>query len=196
MPSAVRAIGRVMETTPLKTTISAVRKAVGFVAFVSLGINLLMLSSAIYMMQVYDNVLTSRNIDTLILLSVIVAFALIVLGVLDGLRAQMMVRVAGWFEQQLSAPVMASAIAAGVRGGGSTAQGLRDLASLRAYIASPNVLPLFDAPFAPVFLAIIFLAHPLLGTIAFAGMVLRIPLRSAASRCIWNACPFTCASLC
>ena len=172
MPSAVRAIGRVMETTPLKTTISAVRKAVGFVAFVSLGINLLTLSSAIYMMQVYDNVLTSRNIDTLILLSVIVAFALIVLGVLDGLRAQMMVRVAGWFEQQLSAPVMASAIAAGVRGGGSTAQGLRDLASLRAYIASPNVFPLFDAPFAPVFLAIIFLAHPLLGTIAFAGMVL------------------------
>ncbi len=161
-----------MENTPLKTTVSAARKAVGLVAFVSLGINLLMLSSAIYMMQVYDNVLTSRNIDTLILLSAIVVFALVVLAILDGLRTQMMVRVAGWFEQQLSSPVMSSAIAAGARSGGATAQGLRDLASLRAYIASPNVFPLFDAPFAPVFLAIIFLAHPLLGMIALVGMVL------------------------
>lgn len=160
-----------MQKPPLTAAMSACRRAFAVVAVISLGINVLMLTSAIYMMQIYDRVLTSRSVDTLIMLSIIVFIALTVLAFLDGLRTQMMVRVGGWFDRQLSASTLSSGMARSLTRGNATAQGLRDLSALRNYIGSPSVFPLFDAPFAPVFLAAIFLIHGTLGWIALGGAV-------------------------
>jgi len=161
-----------MRDSLISRSMGACRRAFYFVAVISLGINILMLSSAIYMMQVYDRVLTTRNVDTLIVLSIIILFALVVLALLDGIRNQTMVRIGGWLDRQLSGATLASSISVGLVSGGSTAQGLRDLSSLRGYMASPSVFPLFDAPFAPIFLLAIFLIHPTLGWIAVTGAVI------------------------
>jgi PrtD family type I secretion system ABC transporter len=160
-----------MQQTLISKSMASCRRAFSLVAIVSLCINLLMLSSALYMMQVYDRVLTTRNVDTLVVLSVIVIFALVVLAVLDGLRNQTMVRVGGWLDKQLSGSTLASSVTQGLVSGGATAQGLRDLSALRAYLGSPGVFPLFDAPFAPLFLAAIFMIHPVLGWISLAGAI-------------------------
>lgn len=158
-----------MKNSLISKTMASCRRAFYLVAVVSLCINVLMLSSAIYMMQIYDRVLTTRNVDTLLVLSAIVIFALLVLAILDGLRNQSMVRIGGWLDRQLSGSALASSVAAGLASGGTTAQGLRDLSALRGYMASPSVFPLFDAPFAPVFLVVVFLIHPTLGWIALVG---------------------------
>ena len=160
-----------MHQSLISNAMASCRRAFYLVAVISLCINLLMLSSAIYMMQVYDRVLTTRNVDTLLVLSAIILFALAVLAVLDGLRNQIMVRIGGWLDHQLSNPALASSVAAGLLSGGTTAQGLRDLSALRSYMGSPSVFPLFDAPFAPIFLAAIFLIHPTLGWIAVVGAI-------------------------
>jgi len=158
-----------MQKSLISQTMSTCRRAFYLVAVVSLCINVLMLTSALYMMQVYDRVLTTRNVDTLLVLTVIVVFALIVLGLLDGLRNQSMVRIGGWLDRRLSASTLSSSVETGLVSGGTTAQGLRDLSSLRTYMGSPGVFPLFDAPFAPVFLLAIFIIHPDLGWIASVG---------------------------
>ena len=165
-----------MVENPLAIEMSSCRRAFALIAVLSLCINVLMLSSAIYMMQVYDRVLTTRNIDTLLVLSMIVVFALVVLAIFDGLRTQLMVRIGGWLDGRLSDSTLASSISVGLVSGGTSAQGLRDLSSLKGYIGSPSVFPLFDAPFAPVFLLTIFLIHPMLGWISTIGAVILFAL--------------------
>ena len=133
-------------------------------------VNVLMLSVPIYMMQLYDRVLSTRSVDTLVALSVMVAAALVVLGLLDALRNRIVARVGGWLERELGGTVLSGAVADALRvGGGVSAQGLRDLSTVRGYAGSNSVIPLFDAPWAPIFVTIIFLIHPILGWIAVGG---------------------------
>ena len=151
---------------------TACRRVWAGVALFSACLNVLMLSVPLYMMQVYDRVLATGNIDTLLALTVMVAAALLVLGILDALRARVMVRVGAWLDRELGTPVLAGAVADALRsGGGVSAQGLRDLSTVRSFLGGTGVMPLFDAPWTPVFLAIIFLIHPLLGWIALGGAI-------------------------
>ena len=136
------------------------------VALISACVNLLMLAVPLYMMQIFDRVLTTSHIDTLIVLTAMVAGALVVFGLLDALRGRILARVGVWLEGELGAPVLSGAVADALRvGGGVSAQGLRDLAAVRSYVGGPSVTPLFDAPWAPAFLAVVFLIHPVLGWI-------------------------------
>ena len=151
---------------------SACRRAWAGVALFSAVLNLLMLSVPLYMMQIYDRVLTTRSVDTLLALSLMVAGALAVLGLLEALRRRVAVRAAAWLDRRLSAAVLQGSVRESLRGGGSvSAQGLRDLAAVRDYVGGPAVLPLFDAPWAPLFLACVFLVHPLLGWIGLGGAI-------------------------
>lgn len=135
----------------------------------SFGVNILMLASPIYMMQVFDRVVPTGNTDTLLVLSGMAVMALIVLGMLDEVRGRMLIRVGDWVERAFSPEVVAS----GVRVASSTmqpsAQGLRDLATIRQFVGSPALLPLIDAPWVPVFLVIVYLIHPWLGHVALVG---------------------------
>ena len=154
----------------LKRAMSACRRVWVGVGLFSACLNLLMLSVPIYMMQLYDRVLATRNVDTLLALTVMVAAALVILGLLDALRGRVLARVGGWLDRQLGGSVLSGTVADALRaGGGVSAQGLRDLATVRGYLGGPAITPLFDAPWAPVFIAIIFLIHPILGWIAIGG---------------------------
>ena len=156
----------------LKRAMTACRRVWVGVALFSACLNMLMLSVPLYMMQLYDRVLATRNVDTLLVLTVMVAVALVILGLLDALRGRVMVRVGGWLDRELGGLVLSGSVADALHAtSGASAQGLRDLATVRGYLGSPGVMPLFDAPWAPVFLAIIFLIHPVLGWIGLGGAV-------------------------
>lgn len=159
----------------LRRAMAACRRVWSGVAVFSACLNLLMLTVPLYMLQVYDRVLTTANVDTLLALSGLVFVALTAFGLLDAVRSRILARVGVWLDRELGSAVLAGAVAEARRAaGGVSAQGLRDLATLRAYVGGAGVLPLFDAPWAPVFLAIVFVIHPVLGWIGIGGAVLLI----------------------
>ena len=157
----------------LKGAMASCRRVWLGVAAFSAFLNLLMLAVPLYMMQIFDRVLTTGHIDTLLVLTAIVAGALIAFGLLDAVRGRILARAGAWLEGELGGRVLSGAVSDALRaGGGVSAQGLRDLAAVRAYVGGPSVTPLFDAPWAPVFLAVVFLIHPVLGWIGLGGALL------------------------
>ena len=154
----------------LSGALSGCRRAWAGAAVFSACLNVLMLSVPLYMMQVYDRVLTTGSLDTLLALTAIAAGALSVYGLLEALRLRVLARTGAWLDRELGSPVLAGSVSAALgAGGGVSAQGLRDLAAVRGYLAGAAVTPLFDAPWAPVFLFLVFLVHPVLGWIGLGG---------------------------
>ena len=158
---------------PLTQALAACRRVLVVVALFSACVNLLMLSVPMYMLQVYDRVLTTGNVDTLLALSAMVVVALATFGLLDAVRQRILARAGAWLDRRLGSPVLAGAVSEARRSGGRvSAQGLRDLATLRGYLGGAGIMPLFDAPWSPVFLVIVFVIHPLLGMIGLGGALL------------------------
>ena len=172
-----------MTTQPadaLKRAMASCRRVWFGVALISAFVNLLMLAVPLYMMQIFDRVLTTGHVDTLIVLTAMVAGALVAFGLLDALRGRILARAGAWLEGELGGPVLAGAVSDALgSGGGVSAQGLRDLAAVRGYVGGQSVTPLFDAPWAPVFLAVVFLIHPVLGWIGLGGALLLAGLAAA-----------------
>jgi len=141
-----------------------------FAAFFSLVINALLLVPPIYMLQVFDRVLTSRSEETLVYLTVGGLSALVVMALLDMVRARLLGVVGAALDRRLGPRVLDGLIAQTARLGGSAyVNGLRDVNTLRTFLGGPGLLALFDAPWLPFFLLIIFLFHPLLGAVALTG---------------------------
>ena len=138
----------------------------------SLGVNLLMLTSPIYMMQVFDRVMSSRSIETLAMLSAMALLALAAMAALEAARGRLLSHLGDWAHERLGA----AAFARGLRSGGGVGSALRDLQLLRQFFAGPSLPPLLDAPWAPLFLLVVFLIHPLLGVVATAGAALLLGL--------------------
>ena len=149
---------------------SCLRALVWLLLF-SLGINLLILASPIYMMQVFDRVLSSGRFETLIYLTVIAGIAVFVMGIVETARGRFLIRVGDWLDHRLSGHVIASALTARLAGHAGSAQPLRDLATLRSTMASPSVNAVIDTPWVPAFIVIIWLMHPLLGLIALGAAI-------------------------
>lgn len=142
----------------------------------SIVINLLMLTMPIYMLQVYDRVITTGHLETLISLTLIAIGAFLALGVLDMLRSTIGVRTACWFEEQLSPVFLSISVQAQLKGRPLGIQPLRDLSEIRALIASPSLNIFFDAPWVPIFVILIWLLHPALGVLAICGALLLLLL--------------------
>ncbi|MGH6691839.1 MAG: type I secretion system permease/ATPase, partial [Gammaproteobacteria bacterium] len=141
-------------------------------AFFSLLINLLMLVPALFMLQVFDRVVTSRSRETLVMLAVLAVGALLFMAFLDVIRTRLLTRAGVALEKLLGPKVLADMVRRGASPGPKDAQhGLRDVAAVRAFLTGPGIVALFDAPWVPIFVAIIYLFHPLLGAIALAGAV-------------------------
>jgi PrtD family type I secretion system ABC transporter len=140
------------------------------IAAFSLAINLLTFVAPLYMMQLFDRVLSSRSLDTLIMLTLIACAALAVLSLIDGIRSQMLARIGTWLSDRLGPRIVGGALHAVLRGDGARAgQGLRDLATLRGFLTGPAITPLMDVPWAPIFLLALFALHPVLGCVGLAG---------------------------
>ncbi|MCR9111812.1 MAG: type I secretion system permease/ATPase [Rhodobacteraceae bacterium] len=141
-----------------------------FVGIFSFFVNLLMLTGPIYMLQVYDRVLGSRSVETLIALSVLVAFLYGMMGLLDYARGRIMGRVAARFQARLDRRVFDAVIRkAALAPDERTETGLRDLEAVQRLMSSPVLMSIFDMPWTPFFLAGIWLFHPWLGILALVG---------------------------
>ena len=143
----------------------------------SLWINLLMLTSSIYMMQVFDRVLISRSGETLVMLSVIAIVALSTMAALDIIRTRIMFKVGAWLDDQISPVVLGMSITVGLgREGRKTSEKLRDLSEVKTFLSGASAIPILDAPWMPVFLGFMFMLHPLLGWVAVCGAVVLLVL--------------------
>jgi ATP-binding cassette subfamily C protein len=153
---------------------SIARRTLIAVAVFSVFVNLLMLTLPLYLFQLSDRVLTSRSLDTLLMLTML-AFGFIgVLSLLDILRRQVLGRLATNFETILGGPVLASIVTTSKASDSASIQTLRSLHQAKSFISSAVMLLLFDAPLAPIYFAAVFLIHPDLGFIALAAGVLLI----------------------
>lgn len=140
------------------------------VAVFSFFANLLMLTGPIYMLQVYDRVLGSRLVSTLIALTLLVAFLYGMMGILDHARARIMGRVGARFQARLDRRVFDAVLRkSSTRPEQRSATGLRDLESVQRMMTSPALMALFDIPWTPVFLIGIAIFHPWLGYLAIVG---------------------------
>ena len=146
--------------------------AFSLVLLFSLFVNLLILTSPIYMMQVYDRILTTGQVETLVFLSLMAVVALTVLGLLDGVRGFLLIRLGRYLDIALRDTVLTQAIAHSRRTGQNQRRLMDDLGTMRNYLGSPSVLPFIDAPWVPFFIIIIALLHPWLGILAVVSAVL------------------------
>ncbi|PZW49130.1 ATP-binding cassette subfamily C protein/ATP-binding cassette subfamily C protein EexD [Humitalea rosea] len=156
----------------LTAAISACKRQFWTVGLFSGVVNLLQLTVSLYMMQVFDRVLATRSLDTLYYLTAIALLAISVLALLEAVRSLVMQRVAAWIEQRVAPESFSRAIEAQLRGRPYRMEALRDLAVCRGWLGSPGALALYDVPWVPIYLAVIFLLHPVLGWIALGGAVL------------------------
>jgi ATP-binding cassette, subfamily C, type I secretion system permease/ATPase len=158
----------VRNPTPLNDAVKAARAALVPAAVFSLFINLLALVSPLYMLQVYDRVLGSRNEWTLVFLTVIAVFLYLVYGSLEVLRARVLVRGGARFENMLRSPLFEASFMAtlGRRSGAGDAQAFRDADVVREFLTGVAVLAFFDIPWVPLFVAAAFLLHPIFGWLA------------------------------
>ena len=165
--------------TPLRRALRACRKQFMVVGLFSGAVNLLQLTTSIYMMQVFDRVLTTRVLDTLLYLSLIAGAAVLVLAMLEAARGQIMQRVGAWIENRVAPEGFVRAIESTLRGRPYRMEALRDLAVCRGYLGSPGALSLYDVPWVPIYIAVIFLLHPVMGWIALGGALILFALTMA-----------------
>ncbi len=158
--------------TPLRRALAACRKQFIMVGLFSGVVNLLQLTTSIYMMQVFDRVLATRVLDTLLYLSLIAGAAVLVLALLEAVRSQVMQRIGTWLEHRVAPEGFVRAIESTLRGRPYRMEALRDLAICRGYLSSPSALSLYDVPWVPIYIAVIFALHPTMGWIALGGALI------------------------
>jgi PrtD family type I secretion system ABC transporter len=153
------------------------RPIVAYAAAFSLVINLLLLAPALYMLQVFDRVLTSRHEETLLMLTLGTLLALVMSALLDMMRGWLLAAAAVLLDRRVGPLALERIVTGKARlGGVDSAGGLRDVNTVRQFVSGQGILALFDTPWMPVYLALIYLFHPLLGVIATAGAILLIVL--------------------
>jgi PrtD family type I secretion system ABC transporter len=158
-----------VQPTPLGHALGQASQGLIMVGALSLFLNLLALALPLYMFQVFDRVLTSGRVETLVALTVIAAFALLCLGGLEVIRARALTPISTWLDRALSRAVLSASVGEALAGRPIGAQAMSDLAQIRGFINSQGIFPIFDAPWTPLFVAVIWLLHPWLGMLAVVG---------------------------
>lgn len=139
----------------------------------SLAINLIMLAPSIFMLQVFDRVLVSRSVDTLVLLGLIATVWLLTGLALDVVRQRILGQAAGHLDESYASPILQKLLAHAADPKRRQDMGqLRDLATARGFLSGPAIQALFDAPWIPIYAGLIALFHPFLGIIAVASVLL------------------------
>lgn len=163
---------------PLAEALRACRGALVGVGVFSGALNVLMLTGSLFMLQVYDRVLPSRSVPTLVGLIVIVAVLYAFQGILDMLRGRVLVRIGRSLDESLNASVYRTLVQLPLkmRGGADGLQPLRDLDQLRGFLSSPGPTALFDLPWMPLYIGLCFVFHFWIGVAALVGAILLVGL--------------------
>ncbi len=144
-------------------------------AFFALGIfsgviNILLLVPAIYMLQIYDRVLMSRNQNTLLMLTIIMLMMYLFVGLLERFRSQAMIRIGNVMDNRLSSRVFAATFSRVLAlGSGNSSQPFHDLTNVRQFLTSTGLFAFFDAPWTPIYIIAIFIIHPMLGVFSIGS---------------------------
>jgi PrtD family type I secretion system ABC transporter len=150
-------------------------------AFLGIGafsglINVLMLTGSLFMLEVYDRVLPSRSVPTLVALSVLAAMLFAFQGLLDITRGRLLVRIGNQLHARVGARAFDAVVRARSKPGGDGQQPVRDLDTVRSFLSGPGLTALFDLPWIPLYLAICFAFHVLIGVTALCGAVVLVGL--------------------
>ena len=163
-----------MPRTELAEILFSFRRAFYTAGLFSMFINVIGLVPSIYMLQVYDRVLQSRNVTTLIMLTVIMLGFYLMLGMLELARSKLLIRIGAQLDMKLNSRVFVASFEKNLkRAGGNAGQALGDLTNVRQFLTGNGLFAFFDAPWAPIYLAVIFFFDPWLGVFAlFAALIL------------------------
>lgn len=178
MTKGTLARGQAAPKSELKAALDTCRNAFIGVGLISGVVNVLYLTGSLFMLEVYDRVLPSRSIPTLVGLAVLAGGAYVMQGLLDLVRSRILARVGTAIDESLSGRVFDSIIRLPLmRGGGDEGlQPLRDLDNIRGFLSSAGPSALFDLPWLPFYLAICFAFHPLIGLTALVGAIVLVAL--------------------
>ncbi len=165
----------------LAEAINSFKSAFKTVAVFSAIINLMMLVPSLYMLQVYDRVLSSRNETTLLLITMMIVAAFMLMSALEFVRSFVLIRVASQLDMKLNQRVYTASFEQNLkRAGGNAGQALQDLTTVRQFLSGNALFAFFDAPWFPIYLIIIFMIHPYLGIFALCGTLIHMGLA------VWN----------
>src|SRR3954468_9489341 len=140
----------------------------------SLAINLLYLASPLYMLQVYDRVVSSASEVTLVMLTILLLVTLAALASLDSVRARLLTRASVRIDRLLASRVVTATVEVAARGGAARSQPLRDFDTFRQFITGSGIHAVFDLPWAPIYIGVIFMLHPLLGSFALGCAIILV----------------------
>ncbi|MFP2514193.1 type I secretion system permease/ATPase [Buttiauxella agrestis] len=159
--------------TELKDALKGTKPTFIMLLFFSCVINMLMLAPAIYMLQVYDRVLVSKNTTTLLMLTLLIVGIYIVIAMIESARSSVMIRLGNRLDVKLSQLVFNAAFKRKVATGeNNPAQSLAELDQIRQFLSGSSLFALLDIPWTPVYLFMAFLVHPLLGYLSLAGILI------------------------
>ncbi len=172
---------RLKALPPVRSVEAARRAAWSYLLWIglfSLVMNLLMLTGPLFMLQVYDRVLPSSSVPTLVVLTGLVLFLFALFGLLDFVRSRLLSRLGVYIVQRLKGRMVDGVVRLAVQTGGASMamRPLRDLEVIKSYYSGPAFAFWFDVPGVPLYLAAIFLMHPWLGMYALACIVILVPL--------------------
>ena len=158
---------------PLKIALSKCEAAFKITFVFAFVINLLMLVTPLYSLQVLDRVIGSGNLDTLLLLSLIIGAIYFVHGLLQIARSFTLIKVGEWLDNTLSPIIFSHSISASAtKVNSASSQMLRDFQTLKTFLTSTGINTAFDAPWSIVYIIIIFMIHPYIGWITIVGAVI------------------------
>ena len=155
----------------LQAALKACKGSFISVGIFSLFVNALMLVPTFYMLQVYGRVVTSGSISTLVMLTIIMSVLVITMGSLEWVRSRIMVRVSTKLDVLLSRDVYKASFKRSLESGGmdASAQSLNDLTGLRQFLTGNGLFAFFDAPWLPIYIAVMFMFHPWYGWVAIGS---------------------------
>jgi len=169
------------EQSPVRATLKSMRKAWIGVGVLSLFVNLLMLTGPLYMLQVYDRVITSQSMSTLVALSVLMVVMYAFMGFLDFLRSRLLVRIGNYVEKKLAPRTFKSWLTSGHKAPTKVAQKpLQSLTTIKRFLTGSAPTTFFDIPWTPVYIAVIFMINWTLGVVAVIGAVLVLMIAISA----------------
>ncbi len=148
-----------------------------YAGFLSLCVNVLLLTVPLFMLQVQDRVIVSRSYDTLTMLMVIAVGALVLYGAIEFIRSLTFQTMASIFARRLNLPALQAAVTTSLeRGSGQATQAIRDLNDIRTFIASSAIATPLEAAWSPIFLAVLFAFHPVYGLVGVVSLLILLIL--------------------
>src|SRR5690349_5647833 len=174
LPQSFSPVGKSQNQSELSAALATCRSAFISTAIFSGMSNVLMLTGSIFMLEVYDRVLPSHSIPTLVALTILATTLYIALGILDLIRGRILVRVGAKIDEAVSDRVYEAVVCAPLKAGdrGDSLQSLRHLDNLRSFLSGMGPIALFDLPWIPLYLIVCFVFHTLIGLTALFGAII------------------------